>query len=304
MLRSTPISHARFVTLAGVVLAAGACSSASNPIAPQQSRVDRPAAPDFVYVSDASGTPQLYRYGAAGSVRLTFDNSTDDHPNSEAGRLVFTSYRDGDGEIYVASIDGSSAHRLTHSAGLDDEAALDPSGARIVFVSARNGATRLFTMDTAGNNQVALATGSSSWVPERAPAWSPDGSKIAFTSTRTSTSQVFIVPAAGGDAVQVTHEAGGAFDPTWSADGSKVYFVSASGTPYLRVLDVATGTTSDFERDSTALGQPACSAAVCLAVSDAYGPTGQIVSYSTEGGAAMPVVSTAANATSPALIVP
>ncbi len=286
-------------------LLASACSSSSSPLAPQQQRTQT-AAPiaDFVYASDASGTPQIYWSHKGTSTRLTFDNSTDNNPKTAAGRLVFTSYRDQDPEIYISGVDGSSQTRLTQSAGLDDEAAIDPTGNHIVFVSERSGTLRLFTMDATGAKQTALTTGSETWVPERAPTWSPSGSQIAFTSTRSGISQVYLVPAAGGQAVQLTHEAGGAFDPAWSADGSQIVFVSATGTPYLRQVTVASGETVDFAQDTAALGQPACNAQLCLAVSGAYGGTGNIVSVSTAGGSINHVSALSGSEASPAFVQP
>ena len=284
-------------------LLASACSSSSSPLAPQQQR-SQSAAPvaDFVYASDASGTPQIYWSHNGTSTRLTFDNSTDNNPKTAAGHLVFTSYRDLNPEIYISGIDGSAQTRLTNSAGLDDEAAIDPTGAHIVFVSDRSGTLRLFTMDISGANQTALTTGSDTWVPERAPTWSPSGSQIAFTSTRSGISQVFVVPAAGGQAVQVTHEAGGAFDPAWSADGTQIVFVSATGTPYLRQVTVATGETVDFATDTAALGQPSCNAQMCLAVSGAYGGIGNIVSVESAGASVTPVAAVSGSETSPAFV--
>ena len=285
-------------------LLAGACSSSSSPLAPQDQRSKAAPVADYVYASDASGTPQVYWSHDGASTRLTFDNSTDDNPMSVAGRLVFTSYRDNDPEIYISNLDGSSQVRLTSSTGLDDEAAIDPTGAHIVFVSDRSGVIRLFTMDVSGANQTALTTGSQSWVPERAPAWSPSGSQIAFTSTRSGMSQVYVVPAAGGQAVEVTHEAGGAFDPGWSADGSRIVFVSATGTPYLRQVTLATGETVDFAQGKAALGQPSCNATMCLAVSGAYGGSGSVVSMSASGGSLKSVGVTAGSQTAPAFVQP
>lgn len=253
-------------------------------MAPEQQRTSAPSVADFVYASDAAGTPQIYWSHNGTSTRLTFDNSTDNNPKSAAGRLVFTSYRDNDPEIYISGLDGSAQTRLTNSAGLDDEAAIDPTGTHIVFVSARSGVPRLFTMDVSGANQTALTTGSATWVPERAPVWSPDGSQIAFVSTRSNMPQVWVMPAAGGQAVQLTHEAGGAVDPTWSADGTQIVFVSTTGTPYLREVTIATGLTVDFASTNVALGQPSCNASMCLAVSGAYGGTGSVVSMGTSGG--------------------
>jgi hypothetical protein len=288
-------------------LLASACSSSSSPLAPQQqqqrSQTTIPVA-DFVYSSDAQGTPQIYWSHNGTSTRLTFDNSTDNNPKTAAGRLVFTSYRDENPEIYIAGIDGSSQTRLTQSPGLDDEAAIDPTGTHIVFVSDRSGTLRLFTMDASGAHQTALTTGSQTWVPERAPTWSPDGSQIAFTSTRSGISQVFVMPASGGEAVQLTHEAGGAFDPAWSADGRKIVFVSATGTPYLRQVTLASGESLDFAQDDAALGQPVCNAQMCLAVSGAYGGTGNIVSMSTNGGSLTPVSVVTGSEASPAFVQP
>ena len=279
----------RMFAVGCAALLASACSSSSSPMAPEQQRVNAPSVADFVYASDAAGTPQIYWSHNGTSTRLTFDNSTDNNPKSAAGRLVFTSYRDNDPEIYISGLDGSAQTRLTHSAGLDDEAAIDPTGAHIVFVSARSGVPRLFTMDVSGANQTALTTGSATWVPERAPVWSPDGSQIAFVSTRSNMPQVWVMPAAGGQAVQLTHEAGGAVDPTWSADGTQIVFVSATGTPYLREVTIATGLTVDFASSNVALGQPSCNASMCLAVSGAYGGTGSVVSMGTSGGSMSPV---------------
>ena len=279
----------RMFAVGCAALLACACSSSSSPMAPEQQRAKAPSVADFVYASDAAGTPQIYWSHNGTSTRLTFDNSTDNNPKSAAGRLVFTSYRDNDAEIYISDLDGSAQTRLTHSAGLDDEAAIDPTGAHIVFVSARGGVPRLFTMDVSGANQTPLTTGSATWVPERAPAFSPDGSQIAFVSTRSNMPQVYVMPATGGQAVQLTHEAGGAVDPTWSADGTQLVFVSATGTPYLREVTIATGETVDFASENVALGQPSCNASMCLAVSGAYGGTGSVVSIGTSGGSTSPV---------------
>ena len=289
-----------------MALLAGACSSSSSPVAPDQQRAPKaPAVADFVYASDAAGTPQIYWSHDGTNTRLTFDNSTDNNPKSAAGKLVFTSYRDNDAEIYISGLDGSAQTRLTHSAGLDDEAAIDPSGTRIVFTSARGGVIRIFTMDITGANQTALTTGSESWVPERAPVWSPDGSQIAFVSTRSNLPQVYVVPAAGGQAVQLTHESGGAVDPAWSADGSQIVFVSATGTPYLREVTLATGSTIDFASVDAALGQPSCNASMCLAVNGAYGGNGSVVSMGTTGGSLSPVsTGKKGSVTSPSFVQP
>ncbi|MGH7126000.1 MAG: hypothetical protein ACREFI_16615 [Stellaceae bacterium] len=98
--------------------------------------------------------------------------------------------------------------------------------------------------------------------------------------------------------------AGGAFDPAWSSDGSKIVFVSATGTPYLRQVTLASGESLDFAQDTAALGQPVCNAQACLAVSGAYGGTGNIVSMSTTGGTLTPVSAVSGSEASPAFVQP
>jgi WD40 repeat protein len=301
-------------TAAGVAVWGMACSAGGSggPTGPgngaEHPGSDSLAVPDFVFVSDASGVDQLYRYAGGTVTRLTHSDLTDTDPQSAAGRLVFTSFRDGDGEVYIATLDGDSAKRLTTSDGDDHEPALSPDGERIAFVSDRSGVPRLWIMDSTGENQAALATGSAGYTPERAPAWRPDGAQIAFTSTRSGISQVYLVAPAGGDAVQLTHESGGAFDPVWSADGTQIYYAAGSSPTRIRVITVATGAASDYAQlggdAPPSLGEPACAATICLAVRGAYGSAGDIVAYTGPNSHSTTLVGTAANEHSPAFLVP
>lgn len=259
------------------------------------------AAPAFVFVSDRSGVDQLYRFRNDSIVRLTFGDKSDTHPHSAAGRIVFTSYRDGDAEIYVADADLTSIKRLTSSTSLDDDASLSADAAQIAFVSVRTGTPRLFVMDGSGLGQRALETGSASLTPERAPTWSPNADRLAFTSTRTGTSQVFIVPAVGGSAVQLTSESGGAFDPEWNAEGTEVTYVAWIGAPTLRTVTIATGAIRDVPSD-VASGQPSCNASACVTVRDPYGTAGDIALVTLSGGASRLLVGTVGNDHNPTLL--
>ena len=58
-------------------------------------------------------------------------------PNGD--RIVFTSDRDGDFEVYTIKIDGTDLQRLTRSPGNDAHTAWSPDGEWIAFASARGG---------------------------------------------------------------------------------------------------------------------------------------------------------------------
>jgi len=286
--------------------ALAACSADQNlAVGPGQS-ASLPAkvvAASIVYVSDSSGVNQLWKSQGGITSRITFSNAVDKDPHSAAGHLVFASYRDGDEEIYMGKNDLSGLKRLTTSAGTDEQPHLSPNGARIAFVSGRSGTPRIWTMDSTGANQSALATGSESYVPENSPSWSPNGSQLVYTSTRSGLSQVFVISAAGGTPVQLSNEMNGAFNPVWSADGMQIYFVSVVGAPSLRAVTVATGETSDWVYDGAGIGQPACSTSGCFAVEGAYGDNGNIVSIGLDQSTTI-IVGTAANETTPTVLVP
>jgi len=301
---------ARRLSRATVVLVAiaglAACSADQGlSSSPKQKDLspDKAASPTIVYVSDSSGVQQLWKVTRGVTSRLTFTDAVDKDPHSAAGHLVFASSRDGDEEIYMAANDLSGLKRLTASDGEDEQPNLSPDGSRVAFVSFRSGSPRIWMMDSTGANQVALATGSESFVPEMAPAWSPDGTQLAYTSTRSGLSQVFVISATGGSPVQLTNEMNGAFNPTWSADGKQIRYVSVVGAPSLRAVTVATGETSDWVYDGAGVGQPACSASGCFAVEGAYGNNGDIVSIAADASVAI-LVGTSANETSPTVLVP
>jgi hypothetical protein len=242
------------------------------------------ALPAFLFVSDASGAPQLYRFRNDTVVRLTFTDMPDVNPHVRGSSVVFASYRDGDGEIYFGDSELRSVRRLVGSPSTDDEPSLSPARDRIAFTSYRTGVSRIFTMDTTGSSQVELETGASSNVPETRPSWSPDGARIAFASSRTGTSQIFVVSENGGVATQLTHESVGAFDPVFSEDGTQIIYTAWLNTARLRVITLATGAIADYVTGSLdSIGEGDCDAEGCLATANPYSSDGDIVHVDTFG---------------------
>lgn len=253
------------------------CSGSTEPV-----RVP-PLPTTFLFVKGGPGEGQIYRWFGDSIKPVTTGPGENVEPSAAAERIAFTSYRDGNAEIYLANLDGSGQHRIVTSTSFDNQPDLSPNATKVVFVSTRTGAQRLYTVDSSGAELLPLETGSAANVPETAPVWSPDGLRVAFTSSRTGTSQVFIVPAAGGSATQITHEAVGAFEPAWSANGDTIFFVASTGSTQVRATRITTGGSTTFPAASGGYAQPACGSFGCIAVQDPYGSAPQLVALQRNG---------------------
>ena len=98
---------------------------------------------------------------------------------SNTGRIVFTSLRDGNFEIYVMDADGGNQENLTNHPASDKQPDWSPDGTKIAFVSSRKGGVyQIYVMDTDGKNVIRLTDGAGQ---KTNPDWSPDGRKIAFS---------------------------------------------------------------------------------------------------------------------------
>ena len=75
---------------------------------------------------------------------------------TSTSRIAFTSYRDGNFEIYVMDADGSNQIRFTNNPASDTSPAWSPDGSRIAFHSWRNGLPEIYVMDANGSNQTRL----------------------------------------------------------------------------------------------------------------------------------------------------
>jgi Tol biopolymer transport system component len=285
---------------AGVALSGCSDSTAAVPL----------VIPSFVVVGDTGGISQLYRVQDGVETRLSTTTGNDLDPMSAAGRIVLTTDRDGNAEVYIEDTTATVSRRVTNSGAADAQPSLSPDGSTIIFVSNRSGAPRLWSVPapaldaTAFDAPTALVTGSATEIPEGAPAWNPAGTTLAFSSARSGTSQIFTMPAAGGSAVELTTEAGGAFNPVWSGDGSTIYYLSATGTTHLRRIQSSGGSATDFESDSLDLDAASCNATVCIAAENPAGGRGSVLAFPVKGGKGQAIIARTHNERQAAILVP
>ena len=138
-------------------------------------------------------------------------------------KVAFTSFRDGNDEIYVMNYDGSNQTRLTNNNTTDNYPSWSPDGSKIVFDSNRDGNSEIYVMDSDGSNPVNLTNNSTlDWLP----SWSPDGSKIAFTSERDGNVEIYVMNSDGFNPVNLTNNSALDWSPSWSPDSSNIAFTS------------------------------------------------------------------------------
>jgi TolB protein len=168
-----------------------------------------PAKPDFSrgYVWPVYDTYDIFRANPDGSdlTRLTTTPGYDAEATiGRDGRIVFTSVRDGDMEIYSMNGDGGDVRRLTHRAGPDGGPFFSPDGRQIVF------------------RGLALSPG---------PELNDYMALLRDGLWRPTSLEIFVMNADGSGLRQVTELGGANFAPYFTPDGARIIFASNHHNP-------------------------------------------------------------------------
>jgi Tol biopolymer transport system component len=148
-------------------------------------------------------------------VRLTdsgnYDAEATVSPNGD--KIVFTSMRDGDPEIYVMDIDGSNQTRLTFEKGYDGGPFFSADGSKIIFRSSR---------------------------PKTEEELADYNELVEFGLVRPSTLEIYIMNADGSNMKQITNFGKASFAPFLHPSGDKIIFASNVNSTTGRNFDIYT----------------------------------------------------------------
>ena len=151
-------------------------------------------------------------------------------------KIVFTSNRNGNWDIWTMNPDGSDPKNLTRDTAADFSPVWSPTGEQILFVSFREGGESLYLMDADGGN---IRRVLDNWHSRSSATWSPDGKRIASVSDA-----VLYIATIDGKSVEPVAQTGfgSVGDPAWAPDGKEIAFIhykSKQGYE-LRLLNVQT----------------------------------------------------------------
>ncbi|MCK4858305.1 MAG: PD40 domain-containing protein, partial [candidate division Zixibacteria bacterium] len=153
----------------------------------------------------------------------------------DGSKIVFTSIRDGNHEIYVMNSDGTCQRRFTFHPNYDKLASWHPDGTQIVFVSTREGNHDIYTMNADGSGEPEPIIEHPSW--DDGPMWSPDATKLLFESDRDGDWEIYIIDS---DSVltQLTFNSVIDGNGAWSPTGNMICFTShRTGNAQIYVMD-------------------------------------------------------------------
>lgn len=156
---------------------------------------------------------------------------------AEARWLVFTSYRDGNAEIYRVDNRGEQLQNLTRHPADDMHAIWSPDGTKILFVSNRDERWGIYRMNADGTHLQLLVH---SEYEIDTLAFSPDGSKISYIThevPRYSKTHLMIMSSTGENSFELTQDVRNA---AWMPDGQNLFGHIVDNTLLLSI-DANTG---------------------------------------------------------------
>lgn len=162
-------------------------------------------------------------------------------------KMLYTSIKDGDLELYVMDLESGSEQRITHMLGYDGGAWFSPDGTKIIWRASRPttpeeiaeyksllaeglvAPTRMevWVANADGSNaRQVSAFGQANW----APAYMPDSKRIIFASNheyvRGFPFNMYIMQEDGSGLTKISRDKGFDAFPMFSPDGKKIVFCS------------------------------------------------------------------------------
>ena len=186
----------------------------------------------------------------------------------DGDRIVFTSFRSGNPDLWCYSFSESSAEKKLSLPGLNSSPAWSPGGEDIALTLSMNGNIDIYLLDTANDETTRLTLRGSI---ETSASFSPTGRQIVFTSDRIGYPQLYVMDSSGGTAIRATSSHVYCDSPAWSPDGSRIAYTAQVGRDlHIFVMDANGSNIRQVTFDGSLNEDPV------------WGPTGRHIAFSSD----------------------
>ncbi len=188
----------------------------------------------------------------------------------DGDRIVFTSYRSGNADLWCYDFSSASAVKVLDVPGLNSSPAWSPDGSMVVLTLSKNGNSDIYMLDMRTSAVTRLTTRESI---ETSPCFSPTGRQLVFTSDRLGHPQLYVMDSSGGTAMRVTRSHRYCDSPAWSPDGDRIaYTARVGGDFHIFVMNADGSDVRQLTFEGTLNEDPV------------WGPTGRHIAFSSDMG--------------------
>jgi len=164
-------------------------------------------------------------YDGRNSYRLTYDNSIALSPewSPDGKKLVFTSYRDRNPDVYMVGLEDKSYVRVSGFIGLNTSPAFSPDGRMLALTLSKSGNPELYLFEFVTRELTQLTRNPRI---DTSPTWSPNGRELAFVSDRSGYPQIYVTDRESVNQRRITYSGYNNTSPAWSPAGDRIAYVS------------------------------------------------------------------------------
>ena len=169
-------------------------------------------------------------YDGHGRNQITQNKSINISPgwSHDANKLVFTSYRRNNPDLYLVDFLKGKEIRLTDRSGINAAAEWSTDDRHLTLMQRYEDHSEIAIISAESGKTLLRLTKSNA--NQASPCWSPDNSEIAFVSDRSGNPQIYITSSHGGPWRRLTQKESYNANPDWSAHNNKIVFTSRVGS--------------------------------------------------------------------------
>jgi uncharacterized protein YjdB len=186
---------------------------------------------DLLLISNRGGAFGIYQMrvsGAAGLLPVLVDGASNIQaaPSPDRTRVVFSSNRSSNYDLYLMDADGQNLQRLTSNPGNEGEPAWTPDGKRVVYTATTGATTQIAMISVDGSDNRQLTMGPSR---NQSPTVSADGRTVGFVSSRDGNQEIYTMSLDGSNQRRLTKSPARDSNPRFFPSGEVLYVTERSG---------------------------------------------------------------------------